>query len=89
MSIAKDYMAYREIAEKILFEIGAISACEIHDDFKYRTSHLTDDEVYAYATNYLKQSEYYKSYSNMIAFHDAIKWVLDSVAIFSECPYCE
>ena len=89
MSIAKELIGYEDVAFDILKSIGAIACCDAHEEYWYRTGGLEEKQVYEYATATLKRESEYASYTNMKAFHNAIKNILDNAGIDENCPYCQ
>lgn len=88
MGIADKMFDYEEVARSVLENIGAIASCDAHDDYYYNTGAFDDKEIYARATTVVQTKADYSSYTDMKAFHAAIKKVLDEAAIDSDCPFC-
>lgn len=81
-----DHTDYYETVKQILFEIGAIKTCDIHDDWFYSTG-IEETKVYAIATKIYKQK-----YSNLdlIQIRDEIKQILGEAGNNErECPFCK
>ncbi|MDE5556510.1 MAG: hypothetical protein K2J32_02275 [Ruminococcus sp.] len=78
---------YKRIAYDILKSIGAIETCPIHEDEWYSDNYMDEKEVYAIATNILKDK--YPNMKDFTLFHESIKGVLDDASLDDNCPYCE
>lgn len=79
---------FYDLAKKILIEIGAIKACDAHDDFTYQTCSMDTNTIYALATQKYKDS-YYREGESFKPFQGAVKRVLDETVPNSNCPHCE
>lgn len=77
-----------DLAKSILLEIGAIKACDAHDDFTYQTCAMDEKTIYARATQKYKDS-YHREGESFAPFQDAVKRVLDDTSSNNNCPFCE
>ena len=78
---------YRDVALKVLIEIGAIKTCPIHQgEFYYQTG-MESSTIYAFATNKLKEK--YPQFSANDLFRDRINEILGETFVDNECPYCK
>ena len=86
---SQDYITdYRDMAYRILIEIEELKCCEFHSDYCYRTYKYGDDQIYAVATNKIKEKLNNESIDFSL-FHDSIKYNLDEAGDSSKCPICE
>ena len=77
-----------DVAKRILLEIGAIKACDAHDDFTYRTVSLDEQSIYARATKKYKET-CDRERDSVTSFHGAVKRVLDDTGFDDDCPFCK
>ena len=88
MGLSKRILEEREenfrLAKSILFDIGAIAGCDVHD-YYYNNLNYDNSELYAIAINEYKK----RGGKDFKMFQDAIKEVLDNAGRESTCPLCE
>lgn len=87
-SVVESIQEYRDIVHNIMEEIGAISFCNVHDDYWYNTGRYTDEDVEKKVLKTIKQNPLYAALDDKQEIISAIKYILDDVAIETECPYC-
>ena len=79
---------YYDIAFDVLLKIGAISTCDIHEDYWYVTDNFDSNSVYAQATNMIR--ELYGANENELIFKEQISIILKSAGIDKKsCPHCD
>lgn len=86
-SIKEEHDSYYDVAKDILKFIRAIEdVCDAHEDAGCRNNYMDENEVYAKATQILKNE--YPEMNDFKLFHKCIDEVLNA-ATADYCPFCE
>ena len=89
MGMMKSHLDDYDDAKDVLIKIGALKTCEFHEDYWYDTGKFYGGELYACATNYLKEHSADYPFIDMKSFHAAVDKVMKDAGPDSTCPRCK